>query len=428
MPTTIALTAQAGRQQELAHFVHQYRAVFARFRIIATASTAQHIRDIGLEVESTLSGNDGGYVLIAAQVISGEVAGLICLRNYSYPQVPDIEALLRACEIRNITVSTNLTTARLLVRALIQSRTAYLIFNPVSGQGNAAYDLALIRRLLQVQLNLEVIYTQADRSPTQLVADILESVRADDPEQAAASMVIASGGDGTVSEVAGALIGSGIPLGVIPRGTANAFSVGLGIPTNINAACETILMGKTRVIDAAYCNETPMILLAGIGFEAETIERASREMKNRFGPLAYIMIGFQQIGEQEPFEAELEIDGQTTEVQAAAITIANVAPPTSVMAQGFGEVIPNDGLLEVTVAASKSRLQGIGAMASLFASALVKKQFERDDILCLRAAQIKVKTNPPQKIVLDGEMIGTTPVEFRSAPDSVTVFVPANIE
>jgi diacylglycerol kinase family enzyme len=98
------------------------------------------------------------------------------------------------------------------------------------------------------------------------------------------------------------------------------------------------------------------------------------------------------------------------------------------MAQGFGEVIPNDGLLEVTVAASKSRLQGIGAMASLFASALVKKQFERDDILCLRAAQINVKTNPPQKIVLDGEMIGTTPVEFRSAPDSVTVFVPANIE
>ncbi len=424
MPTTIAFTAQSGHNEELADFIYQYRAVFSRFRLIATATTAQSIRNRGLDVESLLSGTEGGYVQIAAQVIAEEVASLICLRNFDAPQTPDMETLLHTCETRDIAFATNLATARLLVRALIKSRTAYLIFNPVSGQGNPQADLALIRKLLQAQLNLEIVQTQPDVSPADLVAKILESVKADDPEEAAVSMVIASGGDGTVSEVAGALIGTDIPLGVIPRGTANAFSVGLGIPTNINGACETILMGNTQKVDAAFCNQTPMILLAGIGFEAETIDRASRELKDRFGPLAYLWAGVQQFREQEAFDAEIEIDGKTTEVQAAAITIANVAPPTSVLAQGFGEVIPNDGLLEVTVTASTSRLQGLGAMASLFASALVKQKFERDDVLCLRAAQIKVKTNPSQKIVLDGEMIGTTPVEFNCSPDSLTVFVP----
>lgn len=424
MPTTIAFVAQSGQHEELADFVYQYRAVFSRFRLVATATTAQHIRNVGLEIDALLSGAAGGYVQIAAQVIAEEVAGLICLRNSNAPQSPDMETLLRTCETRDIPFSTNLATARLLVRALIKSRTAYLIFNPVSGQGNPKADLALIRKLLQAQLNLEIIHTEPDVSPAQLVREILQSVKADDPEEAAVSMVIASGGDGTVSEVAGALIGTDIPLGVIPRGTANAFSVGLGIPTNINGACEAILMGNTKKIDAAFCNQTPMILLAGIGFEAETIERASRELKDRFGPLAYLWAGMQQFREQEAFDAELEIDGKTTEIQAAAITIANVAPPTSVLAQGFGEVVPNDGRLEVTVTASTSRLQGLGAMASLFASALVKQQFEREDILCLRATQIKVTTNPPQKVVLDGEMVGTTPVEFTCSPASITVFVP----
>lgn len=424
MPTTIALTAQSGKQEELADFVYQHRAVFSRFRLVATATTAQYISNTGLEVESLLPGVEGGYVQIAAQVIAEEVASLICLRNGNSLQISDMETLLRTCETRDIPFATNLATARLLVRALIKSRTAYLIFNPVSGQGNPKADLALIRKLLQAQLNLEIIYTKPDVSPAQLVGEILQSVKADDPEEAAVSMVIASGGDGTVSEVAGALIGTDIPLGVIPRGTANAFSVGLGIPTNINGACETILMGNTKKVDVAFCNEMPMILLAGIGFEAETIERASREMKDRFGPLAYLWAGVQQFREQEAFDAEMEIDGKTTEIQAAAITIANVAPPTSVLAQGFGQVVPNDGLLEVTVTASTSRLQGLGAMASLFASALVKQKFERDDVLCLRAKQIKVKTNPPQKVVLDGEMIGTTPVEFNCAPSSITVFMP----
>jgi diacylglycerol kinase family enzyme len=66
-------------------------------------------------------------------------------------------------------------------------------------------------------------------------------------------MVIVSGGDGILSAAASALVRTCIPLGVILRGTANAFARALGIPVTIEAVCQTILNGCTRVVDAARC-------------------------------------------------------------------------------------------------------------------------------------------------------------------------------
>jgi diacylglycerol kinase family enzyme len=223
------------------------------------------------------------------------------------------------------------------------------------------------------------------------------------------------------------VIGSGIPLGIIPRGTANAFSVALGIPTDIQRACSTILAGHTRRLDAARCNEQPMVLLAGIGFEAGMVDRASREMKNVLGPLAYVLAGAQQFADQDIFTARLEIDGQASELQTAAITVANVAPATSVMAQGFGMVIPDDGLLEVTVATPPTRMQGLSTMASLFASAVVHAPTDREDLLCLRGRSIRIETDPPQKLVIDGELLEANPVRIECLPGSLQVLTPLSV-
>jgi diacylglycerol kinase family enzyme len=173
------------------------------------------------------------------------------------------------------------------------------------------------------------------------------------------------------------MINTGIPLGIIPRGTANAFSVGLGIPTNLRAACETILAGNTHTIDAARCNDIPMILLAGVGFEAGMVDGASRELKNEIGNLAYIFAGARQLATAQPFKATLEIDGEITELMTTALTVANVAPPTSVLAQGLGQVIPDDGLLEVTITTSTTRIQSVQVLASLIRNAVVKTPNQR---------------------------------------------------
>ncbi len=103
---------------------------------------------------------------------------------------------------------------------------APLIFNPVSGQGNAEAQLATIKDLLEPHIALTIYLTSLEAAAEQLTREAVAQ---------GTELIIASGGDGTVSEVASVLIGTGIPLAVIPRGTANAFANGLGLPTTSNS-------------------------------------------------------------------------------------------------------------------------------------------------------------------------------------------------
>jgi diacylglycerol kinase (ATP) len=426
MPTQIALIAHDGKKDDMVTFADRFKGILSRYHLIATGTTGERIQQqTGLNVDCMLSGPLGGDTQIGARVAVGDVAAVVFLIDplYAQPHEPDIRALLRVCEVHNVPLATNVATAEAVITQLGKARVAHLIFNPVAGQGNPNNDLALIRRTLEPQVQLNIIYTQEDKSPADQAREALEE---------GTDLVIASGGDGTVSTVAGVVMETDIPLGIIPRGTANAFSVALGIPTTIQGACETILAANTKVVDVARCNGVPMILLAGIGFEADYVERANRDLKNRLGALAYILAGVQQLGEAEAFEADIEIDGtehnpgvksQGT-VTTGAITIANAAPMTSVLAQGFGQVKFDDGLLDVTISTSKSRLQGINALTSLFASALVNAPAKRDDLVCLRTPRIKISTEPARKVVVDGEIIGTTPVEIDCIPGGLTVLAP----
>ncbi len=425
MPTMLALTAHDSQKAALVKFVKEYAALLSRYQLIATGATGDRLaQSTDLSVESLLPGAMGGDIQIAARVAENQIAAVIFLTDslYSNHATTDVTTMLRVCQLHNVPLATNLATARAVILSLAKSRIAHLIFNPISGQGNPNQDLKLIRQILEPQIQVQVVFTEADVSPGQQAHEAIA---------AGTDLIIASGGDGTVSAVAEAVMQTDVPLGIIPRGTANAFSVALGLPTNLRAACETILAGATKQVDVAYCNGAPMVLLAGIGFEAETVERASREMKNRLGMLAYIIAGVQQIADQQIFEAEIEIDGQVSKFECSAITVANAAPPTSVMAQGFGEVISDDGLLDVTIGLSSgeaqgiaARFQGVGAIAELFAAALVKRPTQNEDILSLRVPAIKVTTHPPQKVVVDGEIIGTTPVEFECIPQGLTVLSP----
>ena len=93
--------------------------------------------------------------------------------------------------------------------------------------------------------------------------------------------------------------------------------------------------------------------------------------------MAYLLAGAQQIATQEAFEAEIEIEGQVSKFFSSAMTVANAAPPTSILAQGWGETLIDDGLLDVTIDINQSqesnlatRLQAVNALADLFTSAI----------------------------------------------------------
>ena len=298
-------------------------------------------------------------------------------------------------------------------------RSACLIFNPVAGQSDPEQDLLTIETLLAPEIDLDIRLTTPEVDAGQLAHEAVER---------GVHMIIASGGDGTLSAAANALVGTNIPLGIISRGTANAFASALGIPDTIEGACQTILEGTTRVVDAAQCNGKPMVLLAGVGFEAEMVEKADRESKNRFGMLAYIMAGVKQLREFDTFEAKIETDEKVITVTAGAVTVANAAPATSILAQGPAGIIFDDGLLDLTVVAPENRTGAIASAYHLLQSAFRGDAAERDDIGYLRARRIKVTTEPPQKVVLDGEIIGTTPIDVECVPGGLTILVPVTEE
>ncbi|OKH28930.1 YegS/Rv2252/BmrU family lipid kinase [Chroogloeocystis siderophila] len=296
------------------------------------------------------------------------------------------------------------------------SRTdACLIFNPVAGQSDPEQDLAQIREILEAEINLDIRFTSEEKGADEIAKEAIAQ---------GATKIIASGGDGTLSTAAAALVGTDIPLGIISRGTANAFAAALELPNTIEAACQTILGGATRVVDAARCNNLPMVLLAGVGFEAETVKRADREAKNRFGMLAYVMAGLQELREMESFEAEIETEDKIITVTAVAVTVANAAPPTSILAQGPAGVVFDDGLLDVTVIAPVSRAGAIAASYHLLQTALNENAVQREDIGYLRAKRVIIRTNPSQRVVLDGELIGDTPIDVECVPGGLTIFVP----
>ena len=298
-------------------------------------------------------------------------------------------------------------------------RQACLIFNPVAGQGNPEQDLETIESLLIPDIELAVITTTAESDPGQLATEAIAN---------GAELIIASGGDGTLSAVAAALMNTGIPLGVISRGTANAFANALDLPTAIPEACATILAGDTRVVDMARCNGLPMVLLAGIGFEAETVDLADRETKNRLGMLAYVLAGLRQVSSFKPFEVEIELEDKIIAVSALAITIANAAPVTSILAQGSAGVIFDDGLLDLTIIAPATPLIAIATAFDLLSSTLRGEASGRADVGFLRAKRFKVTTNPPQKVVIDGEVIGNTPIDVECIPGGLTIFAPKTEE
>jgi len=421
MPCTIALIAHDSRKDDLVSYVLAHAPTLARYKLIATATTGQRIQAAtGLPVEQKLTGSLGGDIQIASEVASGNILAVIFLVDPAAHSEPKLDTLLHICNVHNVALATNLATAEALASSLAKTRVAHLIFNPVAGQRNAEQDLSLIRQLLEPHISLTIHQTTPEINPAQLVKTAIS---------ASADLIIVAGGDGTVSAVAGALIGTGISLGIIPRGTANAFAVALGIPglLPIRNACEVILAKHSQTIDAAYCNGFPMILLAGIGYEAAVIENASRELKDRWGTLAYLMAGWQTIAQQQLFETTIETNGNIYQFEAGAITIANAAPPTSILAQGAGEVPLDDGLLDVTLVTAENKLQAVTTMLRLLGAAIAKTGVEQQNVIHGRTRRLKVTTNPPQKVVVDGEIIGTTPVEVKCIPSSLTVLVPKSL-
>ena len=297
-----------------------------------------------------------------------------------------------------------------------------LIVNPVAGGGKwKQYRDEVLSRL-----NEKFKVTIKETTP-----EIDGKALAEQAKDEKAEIVIACGGDGTLTEVASALINTDITMGIIPFGTANALSqvlhgyVSKVMP--ISTACDIIIRGETLKIDTATCNDKVMLLVAAVGFEEQMISAADREEKNVGGQFAYLKGLWNAISNNENMTFDVAKDGKAAEtLETPSFVIANAAPMTTALAQGAEQPDITDGKLDLTwLLPQPSSDRQFASLAELVLSPAESKK-QSDSIRHERASSITLTFDKPTAYAVDGEIYEGDKLVIKTVPRSLTVL--ANFE
>lgn len=287
-------------------------------------------------------------------------------------------------------------------------RRALMLVNPNARRGSHVVE-PIAKRLRFHGLDVTV---ERFKSREELAADIIR--RRDEVD-----LAVICGGDGTVNGAAPAILQTGLPMGIIPMGTANDLARTLGIPENFSEAADIIAQGETRLIDVGLVNDLPFFNVASIGLAAQLAEKISSDVKRRWGKLGYALSALQLIATVRPFSAEIISESGTTRVKSLQIAVGNGRY------YGGGTVIDaeatiDDGTLDLYSLETRSVLKLI-MMLRAFRNGTHGTWTE------VRTAQgqaFEIRTRRPQPVNLDGDLATETPARFEIRPKSVRVFVP----
>jgi len=272
-------------------------------------------------------------------------------------------------------------------------RKALFIINPISGGKKKDQVPALIKKILDhTQFEATIVYTERAMHGGDLAKDAVGVY----------DYVIAVGGDGTVNEIASAIVGTNIALGIIPFGSGNGLARFLGIPIDTGKSIEAINAERGEVIDSAKLNGQRFFNLAGMGFDAHIAEVFSHD-KNR-GFWAYIKSSFREISNYKAETYHINIDGTEYVRDAFMLSIANssqfgnnahVSPYASVQ----------DGLLDVCIIKQFPLWRFIEMGIRMFAKTADKSKY----VEIIRGKNVTIRRSTDGPVHLDGEpqTIGT---------------------
>jgi diacylglycerol kinase (ATP) len=243
-------------------------------------------------------------------------------------------------------------------------------------------------------------------------------------QQAARSgvdLLLVNGGDGTVMECASGLIGTSIPLVILPGGTANVMAHELGVPFDLKEAITLAVNphAGVRPIDMAQIGDEHFLLRAGMGFEAAMVEGADRELKDRVGLLAYGISALQALADPPIARYRLYLDGTIQEAEGLACIVANSGHLGAGGLVLSPKIDISDGLLDVLVITRAD----LPSLVSLLAS-VVGGDPEPPVLEHWQVRKVRVESDPPQTVQIDGEILAKTPVTIQVMPKAVKVLVP----
>ncbi len=287
----------------------------------------------------------------------------------------------------------------------------HVIINPASGRPKPVlHTVNSVFRAAGVDWNASITRKSGDghRFAQEAVAEGVD-------------VVAAFGGDGTVMEVASALMDSQVPVAILPGGTANVMSVELGIPNDLEAAAQIACSDSSqiRAVDMGQVGERKFMLRVGLGFAAEHVIGATREMKDRYGVLAYSVSALQTLKDLPLARYYLTLDGEQVEMEGITCRVdnsGNMGIPALVASQ---DTSVSDGLLDVTVI----RDVGAASLYSTVASGSGHGTPNPEAFFHRQAREIIVDADPPQRVVGDGEEWGETPITVKVLAQAIRFVV-----
>jgi YegS/Rv2252/BmrU family lipid kinase len=237
-------------------------------------------------------------------------------------------------------------------------------------------------------------------------------------------LVIAAGGDGTYNEVANGLVHSNIPMAILPLGTTSVLARELNMPKDMERALDIALNGKAQTIHLGRITckthdskllTRHFLLMAGIGFDGETVYGVNEKIKTITGKGAYILSGIKTILRYNPSQITLKYDSEQRSGYNVIIGKASCYG-------GDFKITPDARLTDpyfyVFLMHQKGRLNLIRYISGIIKESHLKLK----DISYFRASEIKIEGNA--HIQIDGDYLGTTPAKIDVVPDALKLVTP----
>lgn len=295
--------------------------------------------------------------------------------------------------------------------ALPYGNRIHVIINPAAGQ-----ERPILGRLNNVfqpaGVDWEVFITKKAGDARRLARQAVA---------AGVDVVAAYGGDGTVAEVAAGLVGSQVPLAILPGGTANVMAAELTIPADLTEAVSLTCgrPSRLRQVDMGQIGDHYFLQRVGIGLEAKIVANTDRGSKTRLGWLAYALTAIQVLRDPTIERYFLVLDGHAVEIEGLACLIANSG---NLGLPGFSlapSIDISDGLLDVVVI----RQADLGSLLSL-ALSVIEGSPNFDSLQHWQVRQVIIDAEPPQTVQSDGELLNQTPLTAQILPQAIQVIVP----
>jgi YegS/Rv2252/BmrU family lipid kinase len=231
--------------------------------------------------------------------------------------------------------------------------------------------------------------------------------------------VIAAGGDGTINEVIQELAGTETALGVLPNGTVNVWAREMGIPLNEAGARDVLLNGQIRKVDLGLINGRYFLLMMGVGFDGEVTHAIEKRPIKRLGVLAYLVVAIARGFGYPSFPVSLEMNERVVKTHALQIVIGNTQLYGGAMKLTW-EAKCDDGLLDVCLVSNRNVF---GRFATLM-DFLFRREQRRLRVRYYTCTSIKVETQEPIAMQIDGEPGGFAPATCVVVPGALKVLVP----